>query len=119
MVTSRPFQVPVKPSIPRTSFTQIATDRVADRIYVGDTDGNLWRFDLSGSPGQWGQASKRVVLFAAGSSQPITGSPSLAMHPDSYKPWVFFGTGRYLGGNDPFDQGLHEPLAVPSGRRLL
>ncbi len=25
------------------------SDRVADRIYVGDTDGNLWRFDLPGS----------------------------------------------------------------------
>lgn len=76
-----------------------------DFVYAGDLLGNLWRFDLSsGNKNNWTQAGNRSILFTARDSankpQPITGSPTLAIDPQSYKTWVFFGTGRFLNQSD-------------------
>ena len=37
---------------------------------------------------------------SAGTRQPITGGLTLALHPRTYQPWVFFGTGRMLTAGD-------------------
>ncbi len=76
-----------------------------DFVYAGDLLGNLWRFDLrSGTASNWQNAANRMVLLtardAANKPQPITGSPTLAIDPQSYKTWVFFGTGRFLNQSD-------------------
>ena len=39
------------------------SDRVADRIYVGDTDGNLWRFDLPDGNEKLGLVHKKFRSF--------------------------------------------------------
>jgi len=76
-------------------------DGKIDLVYAGDLQGNLWRFNLSADqPNQWDSASNRVVMFAAGSSKPITAAPSIALHPQTFDTWVFFGTGRYLSNGD-------------------
>ena len=99
-------------------------DGIADFVYAGDMDGNLWRFDIrKADPKQW----TYVKLFTAkdpnGKEQPITAAPQVAIHPkrnadtvpgtelDELTYIVLFGTGRYLGITDilnnvsyPFDQ---------------
>lgn len=76
-------------------------DGFADVAYAGDLRGNLWKFSgLSGTP----TVSK---MFEArdpdGAVQPITAAPLAGKDPSTGTVWVFFGTGRYLGGNDPSD----------------
>ena len=69
-------------------------------VYAGDLLGNVWKFDLTSiSPSEW-TAHK---LFTAGDgegSQPISAGVTVATHPQTYRRWVFFGTGRYLTAED-------------------
>jgi type IV pilus assembly protein PilY1 len=70
------------------------------RAYGVDLNGNVWRFDLNdtlGSPGR--EASLLAQLKdAKGKAQPITTRPMLAAVKG--QPWVYVGTGRYLGTDD-------------------
>jgi len=79
-------------------------DSVADFVYAGDMNGNMWKFDLSGDqPANWsvafGTASVPEPLYVAkdgaGNLQPITTSAEVASHPLGGA-LVFFGTGKYL-----------------------
>ncbi|WP_051298883.1 pilus assembly protein [Marinobacterium litorale] len=85
-------------------------DRVADRIYVGDTEGNIWRLDIEGSNvNQWGaigdlkQGNTVLPLYTAldpaGNPQPIT-APLTAAYSETDDPMLFFGTGSYHQVND-------------------
>lgn len=96
-------------------------DGIAERVYAGDLQGNIWVFDLSSSnTNQWGTAygndNSPVPLFAAtdggGNAQPITSAPAVALNGavpdiktgnDANQPnlLVLFGTGQYLTTNDP------------------
>jgi type IV pilus assembly protein PilY1 len=78
-------------------------DGDVDYVYAGDLLGNMWRFDLTGvTPLLW--TAPTVPLFSAkdsgGKEQPITGGISIALDPTTFDTWVFFGTGRFLTGND-------------------
>jgi type IV pilus assembly protein PilY1 len=80
-------------------------DTLVDYVYAGDLKGNVWKFDLSGnSTTDWGLHSEGDPLFVAtdtgGNRQPITGGLSVAMDPSTFKPWVFFGTGKYIETSD-------------------
>ncbi len=86
-------------------------DRDVDFIYAGDLQGNLWKFDVSGSnSNQWkvayGSSGSPQPLFTAiapdGSAQPITSRPSVSTHPQSFKDGylVYFGTGKYVEKSD-------------------
>lgn len=75
-----------------------------DYVYSGDMRGNLWKFDLrAATTSTWG-VSRDAPLFQAtnssGQSQPIVGGITIAMHPRTFKTWVFFGTGRLLTEGD-------------------
>ncbi len=84
----------------------------ADRIYVGDLQGNMWAFDVSeASATNWGSAYSTSgtpdPLFVAGTSQPITTKPEVAFNPqvatsNSNEPntLVLFGTGQYVQNAD-------------------
>jgi type IV pilus assembly protein PilY1 len=85
-------------------------DRVADRIYVGDTNGNLWRFDLVGDdPADWNapagllNSGMPLPLFvaedAAGNRQAITAALTSAFN-EHGQHMVFFGTGRFYRVDD-------------------
>jgi type IV pilus assembly protein PilY1 len=85
-------------------------DRVADRVYVGDTDGNLWRFDLAGSnTNSWGAPQSLKAgsgfdpLFVAtddsGTRQAITAPLSSAFNKDGLHT-IFFGTGSFYRVDD-------------------
>lgn len=85
-------------------------DRVADRIYVGDTNGNLWRFDLVGSntsnwqpPAALRSGSAPLPLFvardASGTRRPITAPLASAFGKNGLHT-VFFGSGAFYRVDD-------------------
>ncbi|MCC5868348.1 MAG: pilus assembly protein PilY [Gammaproteobacteria bacterium] len=82
------------------------SDLLASRVYAGDLQGNLWRFELSSTdPSDWSAAASRRVLFSAinddGERQPITVRPALALLPGhSDTVVVGFGTGSYFQEED-------------------
>ncbi|MEX2123837.1 MAG: PilC/PilY family type IV pilus protein [Woeseia sp.] len=86
------------------------SDRVSDRIYVGDTDGNLWRLDLVGAtvsnwqaPSGLRSGSTPVPLYVArdddGLRQAITAPLSSAFN-DKGLHTLFFGTGSFYRIDD-------------------
>ncbi len=82
-----------------------------DYVYGGDMLGNVWKFDLSASSSaQWAVANDEDPIFvattAAGVRQPITAGLTLALHPRTYQPWIFFGTGRMLTAGDLTSRGV-------------
>ncbi|MEN1959069.1 PilC/PilY family type IV pilus protein [Luteimonas sp. MJ246] len=78
-------------------------DGRVDAVYGADLQGNLWKFDLSGSEtSAWGVAYGGEPLFTAevgGERQPITGGIRVSAGPGAGV-MVFFGTGRYLYQSD-------------------
>jgi type IV pilus assembly protein PilY1 len=86
------------------------SDRVADRIYVGDTEGNLWRVDLvDNSTATWQapaglrSGGTTLPLFVArddnGLRQAITAPLSSAFN-DKGLHTIFFGTGSFYRVDD-------------------
>ncbi|MCH8506521.1 MAG: hypothetical protein LAT50_19725, partial [Ectothiorhodospiraceae bacterium] len=81
-------------------------DLSARRIYAGDLEGRVWKFDVSSTnTGQWTNNNNRSVLFQArdpgGTPQPITSRPAIAAHPtDAQALMVLFGTGSYFRTQD-------------------
>ena len=97
------------------SVVDINNDNLADYVYAGDLNGNLWKFDLTDSdPDNWGVAygtdadSDGVIdagdgdtpqpLFKA-ASQPITAKPDVMKHCSLHGYIVLFGTGKYLSSS--------------------
>lgn len=76
-------------------------DRVADTIYAGDYQGNLWKFQQDA--GGWRNALGTQPLFRAidryGHRQPITGGIDVVANPVGGT-IVLFGTGKYLEAPD-------------------
>jgi len=87
-----------------------------DYVYAGDMLGNVWKFDLTADiPATWGMSNGDAPIFSATYEangrvvrQPITGGLAVAMNPNTYKTWIFFGTGRLMTTGDM------EDLAVQS-----
>ncbi|NGX16675.1 PilC/PilY family type IV pilus protein [Wenzhouxiangella sp. XN24] len=80
-----------------------ASNLVANRIYAGDLEGNLWRFDVSGEPSTWATSVTSIFTAtdAGGIRQPITTSPVVALNPaNSAEVVVSFGTGSYFRTTD-------------------
>lgn len=101
----------------------VDADGVLDYVYAGGLQGNLWKFDLTGtSSADWDVAYKSgstpKSLFQAkdayGNPQPITTKPDAMFHCDSDKSGyiIAFGTGKYLGGADLTDTSDQTLYAV-------
>jgi len=73
------------------------SDGYLDLIYAGDTEGGLWKFYYDYNDTLW----RKVKLFDTG-GQPITGRPTLVFD-DQQNLRIFFGTGKYLVGQDKDD----------------
>jgi type IV pilus assembly protein PilY1 len=74
-------------------------DGIADVVYAGDLNGNLWKFDLtSSSAGAWNVAFSGAPLFST-PGQPITVRPDVTKFTQGGY-LVTFGTGRYVDTND-------------------
>ncbi|UZJ44690.1 PilC/PilY family type IV pilus protein [Marinimicrobium sp. C6131] len=74
--------------------------------YAGDLQGNLWKFDLSGSNNRngWGRVYGGAMFQARdenGNPQPIFGAPTLGRNDEKGNAvMVYFGTGKYFEIND-------------------
>ncbi|WP_373185380.1 PilC/PilY family type IV pilus protein [Halopseudomonas sp.] len=83
--------------------------------YAGDLQGRLWKFDLTGPPGDWQVAFAGDPLFraaiASNPSQPITVQPTLLDHPQGGR-LVLFGTGKFLEAADRLDTSVQAFYAV-------
>jgi type IV pilus assembly protein PilY1 len=96
--------------------------------YAGDLQGNLWRFDFSGSA-PWPKATGKALFVArdaSGRRQPITQPPLLAYASNGY--FILFGTGRLIALADrkPSPQSyyaiidsLQTPPDIITGRHQL
>jgi type IV pilus assembly protein PilY1 len=92
-------------------------DGDADRAYAGDTEGNLWVFDLSSEdPDNWEVANGGDPLFenTRDDPQPITVKPTVVRHPtvpydeasNAPNVMVLFGTGRLNTEDDKSDTAV-------------
>ncbi len=82
-----------------------SADGAVNHVYAGDLQGNLWRFNFSGSA-PWANALgsvPRKPLFSAsdtqGSRQPITQKAQVVFAADDAY-LLLFGTGKFLEGAD-------------------
>jgi type IV pilus assembly protein PilY1 len=111
--------VPGSGSLGSPLVADLTNDRIADRIYVGDTQGKLWRFDheVSGwqAPSGLQVSGKPIPLFIAQIDQTppalpipqaITAAPTSAFNIKG-EHMVFFGTGSF------YRVGDNEVLANP------
>jgi len=87
-------------------------DSIADFIYIGDLDGNMWKIDVTATnPASWAVAFGGEPLFVAktpgGTRQAITNRPAVMRHPMSIREgvMVLFGTGKFLEINDDVTSG--------------
>jgi len=87
------------------SIVDVDGDYYIDYVYAGDLQGNMWKFDFTGSNSNawgvaYGSSGSPKPLYqakdAAGTVQPITTRPQVTTHPTGNGYLVFFGTGKYL-----------------------
>ncbi len=103
------FTLPTTGNLGEPLAVDLNNDRMTDRIYVGDTQGKLWRIDITGAESQWGvpsslkSGSVAQPLFTArdsdGAVQPITAPLSAALNTDG-NPIILFGTGTFYQTTD-------------------
>lgn len=85
----------VSAGLSQPTLVDIDFDGVTDIAYAGDYAGNLFRFDLRGTPKTW----SGVKIFSGNGQQPITSAPAVSRNKDgSYI--VIFGTGSDIYEND-------------------
>lgn len=75
-----------------------STQRIVG-AYAGDLKGNMWKFDLTGTDKANWKVALSGPLYAAGSTQAITATPSTVPHPDGGYV-VSFGTGKFFESSD-------------------
>jgi hypothetical protein len=86
-------------------------DGMVDRLYAGDLNGTLWKFDLSSTAASsWTSAALQVTSPA----QPITGNPAVARHPSGGY-MVTFGTGGVFSDTDMSDISVYYAYGVWDG----
>ncbi|MDD2685621.1 MAG: PilC/PilY family type IV pilus protein [Gallionella sp.] len=77
-------------------------DTYTDRVFAGDLQGTMWKFDLSSpNPAAWSAS----VLHTTSPAQPITASPDAIAHPSGNGYIVNFATGSAFTGTHPADAG--------------
>ncbi|MFA6970209.1 MAG: PilC/PilY family type IV pilus protein [Gallionella sp.] len=70
-------------------------DGYVDRVYAGDLNGTMWKFNLSSSTvSNWSSSA----LLVTSPAQSITTTPGVALHPNGGY-MVSFGTGRVFTGS--------------------
>ena len=107
------------------AFIPDSTNFLTDYVYGGDLNGNLWRFDLRGSPGTYPAPTKIAKLTTDGSDgtldptviQPVTVEPKIEIGPNGIDRWVFVGTGKLLTLTDMDDTQQETFYAIRDGSR--
>lgn len=79
------------------------------RVYGVDLQGNIWRFEVNGTPSA---TLLGTAKDASNQPQSITTRPFLAEVGSPPSPFVFVGTGRYLGSTDLSDTQTQSVYAI-------
>jgi len=99
-----------------SAYVQDYTDYTADSIYVGDLNGQLWRFDLTETSGNYPAATQIAQLDDAyGTPQPITTAPLIEIHPTTRERYVMVGTGEFLSTSDVTTTGQQSFYVIIDG----
>jgi type IV pilus assembly protein PilY1 len=99
-----------------SAYVMDYTDYTADSIYVGDLNGQLWRFDLTGTPGNYPSPTLLAQLTdGSGIAQPVTTEPLIAIYPSTRKRFVMVGTGRLLSTSDVISSQVQSFYAIIDG----
>ena len=79
---------------------QVSSSSVSQRVYGGDLLGNVWRFNISTTAGNYSNTAQALasLVDASGNAQPVMDRPQVSTV-NGY-PVVFLGTGQYLSSND-------------------
>ena len=87
-------------------------DGIADAVYAGDLNGNLWKFDIAAAASaSWAMGNGGLPLFTAGTGQSITSRPDVTKFPiGGYL--ISFGTGRYLAAADTTDTSAQTEYGI-------
>lgn len=104
------FDLPASGDLGSPLAVDLDNDRVADRIYVADTAGKVWRLDITGTatsgwdaPAALKAGGSIAPLFlakdGAGTAQPIT-APLDAAYTKDRKIMLVFGTGSFYQTTD-------------------
>ena len=72
-----------------------ADSRYVTKSYIGDLDGNVWRFDIGLNGSNNPIINNRVKLYASGSDQPIFNSMA-TVNGGGTQQYLFYGTGSDL-----------------------
>jgi type IV pilus assembly protein PilY1 len=99
-----------------SAYVQDYTDYTADSIYVGDLNGQLWRFDLTGTPASYPAPTQIASLTdASGNAQPVTAAPLIEIHPTTRERYVMVGTGQLLSTADVSSTAMQTFYAIIDG----
>jgi type IV pilus assembly protein PilY1 len=97
------------------AFINNYDDYTADAVYAGDLQGNLWRFDLTGT-GTYPDA--KLIAKVTNSDDvalPVTTPPLLGVDPTTKKRYVMVGTGQQLSDSDVNNGTLQAFYAIVDG----
>jgi type IV pilus assembly protein PilY1 len=99
-----------------SAYVQNYSDDTADSIYVGDLNGQLWRFDLTATSGPYPAPTLLATLTdAAGNQQPITTAPLIEISPTTRRRYVLVGTGQLLSTSDIINANMQTFYAIIDG----
>jgi len=102
-----------------SGYIKDVSDNTIEQVYVGDLQGNVWRFDLSGTGAYPSPVVLATLKDAKGVAQPITTAPRIELDYDSTgtgtRRWVFVGTGKFLDSSDLTDTQKQTMYALRDG----
>jgi type IV pilus assembly protein PilY1 len=99
------------------AFLLDLADGTADTVYAGDLLGNLWRFDLTSTSGDYPAPLKLAELKDASSAGlPITSRPLVVIQPTTNRRFVTVGTGRFLHTSDINNTQTQRFFAITDGQ---
>jgi type IV pilus assembly protein PilY1 len=101
------------------TFIPDYTDYTADAVYGADLRGNVWRWDLTGTSGNYSTATQIAALTnAAGNALPVTTKPLIGVDPTTKKRYLLVGTGRQLADSDVNTSSLQAMYVLVDGTGL-
>lgn len=99
-----------------TAFLPNSSDYTADTVYVGDLNGQLWRFDLTLASGAYPAPTQIASLTdSSGNAQPVTTAPNIEVHPTTRLRYVMLGTGRLLATADVSSTAMQTFYVIKDG----
>jgi type IV pilus assembly protein PilY1 len=97
------------------AFINDYDDYTADSVYAGDLQGNVWRFDLTGSGAYAAPTAIAKLTNSSGDLLPATTPPLLGVDPTTKKRYVMVATGQQLSDSDVNSKTLQAFYAIVDG----